>query len=335
MRSSRYWLLPLLLVVLSLASVAQQKTTMGSASASGTTTVTVRVTYEQNHRPAPGLRVDLISPFGGMADIRTSDGNGSASFQGVSGGRYRVRISGPDIQTTESENFDVGGSQGGPYVTENVQVRLTPTAGSEAHGPALALIVPEAAKQEFKLGSKEMDKKHWQEAKDHFQKATVAFPKYAEAFNSLALVELQLKEGQAAVESFRTATQIDASLQQANLYLGQFYYENMQYKEAEPYLLRAAADQPKSAQILTALANTELQNGEADLSLANARKVPSLPDHKQFAISHLIAAQALTGKGQDDQVAKEYEMYLKEAPDSALAPRVKDALAKLKSKQGE
>ena len=69
-----------------------------------------------------------------------------------------------------------------------------------------------------------------------------------------------------------------------------------------------------------------------DLALANARKVPSLANHKQFAISHLIVAQALTGKGKDDEIAKEYEEYLKEAPDSPLAPRVKDALAKLKSK---
>ena len=38
-------------------------------------------------------------------------------------------------------------------------------------------------------------------------------------------------------------------------------------------------------------------------------------------------------EGHDDEVAKEYEEYLKEAPDSPLAPRVKDALAKLKSKK--
>jgi len=197
---------------------------------------------------------------------------------------------------------------------------------------AIVPIDPEAARQECEMGSKEAEQKHWEEAKDHFQKAIVAFPKYAEAFNNLGQVKIQLKDGKGAVEAFRSATQIDPTLQQANLYLGQFYYENTQYKEAEPYLLRSAADQPKSAQILTALANVQLQNGETDLALANARKVPSLPNPRQFAISHLIVAQALTGKAHDDEVAKEYEEYLKEAPDSPLAPRVKDALAKLKSK---
>ena len=134
------------------------------------------------------------------------------------------------------------------------------------------------------------------------------------------------------MEAFRSATQIDPTQQQANLYLGQFYYDNTQYKDAEPYLLRSAANQPTSAQILTALAYAELQNGETELALSNARKVRSLPNHKQFAFSHLIVAQALDGKGKDDEIARECEEYLKEAPDSPLAPRVKDTLAKLKSK---
>jgi Tfp pilus assembly protein PilF len=331
MRSSHLWFLTPALAFLSAASAAQQPITMSAGSSGGITTISVRVTYQQNHRPASGMRVELISPRGGVASMRTTDGNGGATFDGVGGGRFQVQVTGPDIETTKSEIFETGGSQG-PYITEHIEVRLTEAAGAEATRPAIVQIVPEAARQEFNLGSMEMDKKHWEEAKDHFQKAIAAFPKYAEAFNNLGQVEIQLKDGKNAVEAFRSATQIDPTLQEATMYLGQFYYENKQYKDAEPYLLHAAADQPKSAQLLTALANTEMQNGESDLALASARRVPSLPDHKQFAISHLIVAQALTGKGKDDEIAKEYEEYLKEAPDSPLAPRVKDALAKLKSK---
>jgi tetratricopeptide (TPR) repeat protein len=331
MKTSHLWFWTLAVAFLSAASAAQQTTTMGGGTAAGITTVSVRVTYQQNHRAAAGLRVTLVAAMGGMAGIRTADGNGGATFDAVGSGRYYVEVSGPDIETTKSDVFEAGGSNGGPYITERIEVRLKETPGA-APGAALALNVPEAAQKEFNLGSKEMDNKHWEEAKVHFQKAIAAFPKYAEAFNHLGQVEIQLKDGKDAVEAFRSATQIDPTLQQANLYLGQFYYENIQYKEAEPYLLHATADQPTSAKLLTALANTEMQNGKDDLAVADARKVPSLPDHKQFAISHLIVAQALTGKGKDDEIAKEYEEYLKEAPDSPLAPRVKDALAKLKSK---
>ena len=114
-------------------------------------------------------------------------------------------------------------------------------------------------------------------------------------------------------------------------HLGQFYYENMQYKEAEPYLLRSSADQPKSA-----TADRARQRAIAKRrNRVGSRKCPQSafsPNPKTFAISHLIVAQALAGKGKDDEIAKECKEYLKEAPDSPLAPRVKDALAKLNSK---
>jgi hypothetical protein len=330
MRSIHFWL-ALALAFFSAASAAQQPTTMSTGTSGGVSTIRVHVSYQQNHQPAPSVVVELISPNGGVVDMRTADGNGSVTFDKVTSGRYRVRVSGGGIETTTSDLIEAGGSIGGPFVTENISVRLT-NLGNETHGAGIAVIVPEAAQKEFKLGSKAMDKKNWEEAKDHFQKAIAAFPKYSDAFNNLAQVEIQLNNGKGAVEAFRSATQIDPTLPRANLYLGQFYYENHQYKDAEPYLLHSATDQPQSAQILTILANTELQNGETDLALTNARKVPSLPNAKQFAISHLIVAQALTGKSPDAEIAKEYEAYLKEAPDSPLAPRVKDELAKLKPK---
>jgi tetratricopeptide (TPR) repeat protein len=331
MRTSHLWSLALALAFFSAASAAQQTTTMSGGTSGGVSTIRVHVSYQQNHQPAASVVVELISPKGGVVDMRTADGNGSVTFDRVTSGRYRVRVSGGDIEATTSDLIEAGGSIGGPYVTENISVRLT-DLGNEAHGTAIAAIVPEAAEKEFKLGSKAMDKKNWEEAKDHFQKAISAFPKYAEAFNNLAQVEIHLNDGKSAVEAFRSATQIDPNLPRANLYLGQFYYENHQFKDAEPYLVHSAADQPESAQIVTILANTQLQNGETDLALANARRVPSLPNAKQFAISHLIVAQALGEKGPENEIAKEYEAYLKDAPDSPLASRVKDALAKLKTK---
>ena len=331
MRSIHFWSLALALAFFSAVSTAQQTTTMGGGTSAGVSTIRIHVTYLQNHQPAASVVVELLSTTGGVVDMRTADGNGSVTFEKVSSGRYRVRVSSGDIETTTGDLIEAGGSLGGPYVTQNLTVRLT-NMGNAAHAIGLAPIVPEAAEKEFKLGSKAMDKKNWDEAKDHFQKAISAFPKYAEAFNNLAQVEIQLNDGKGAVEAFRNATQIDPNMPRANLYLGQFYYENHQYKDAEPYLVHSAADQPESAQIATILANTQLQNGETELALTNARKVSSLPNAKQFAISHLIVVQALGEKGTNDEIAKEYEAYLKDAPDSPLAPRVKDALAKLKSK---
>jgi Tfp pilus assembly protein PilF len=94
-------------------------------------------------------------------------------------------------------------------------------------------------------------------------------------------------------------------------------------------LLRAASGDPRNPPILLAVANSQMKNGESEQALATAQKVHLLPDHKKFAIAHLIAAQALTDRGENPSAREEYRQFLKEDPGSPLAARVKDALTKL------
>src|ERR1700674_5460781 len=112
MRSSRVSSLTLALAFLSAASAAQQPITMSAGSSGGITTISVRVTYQQNHRPASGLRGELISPMGGVASIRATDGNGGAAFDGVGSCRYQVQVEGPDMDTPKSDIFQAGGTKG-------------------------------------------------------------------------------------------------------------------------------------------------------------------------------------------------------------------------------
>jgi Tfp pilus assembly protein PilF len=192
--------------------------------------------------------------------------------------------------------------------------------------------VPPEARKEFDKASEKLEQKNWADAKTHLERAIAIYPKYALAYNNLALTYLNLNQGEKAVETFRTAAELDEHLPQANLYLGRFYYDNKDYKQAEPFLLRASDGAPKNPQILLALANTQMKNGELDQSLLNAQKVHSLPDHKPFAMAHLIAAQILSDRGKTQDAAEEYRRFLREVPESPMADRVKDALSKLEGK---
>src|SRR5258707_15203239 len=125
MRSNHFWSLALALAFFSAASAAQQPTKMSTGTSAGVSTIRVHVSYQQNHQPAPSVFVELVSTTGGVVDMRTADGNGSVTFDKVTSGRYRVRVTGGDIETTTSDLIEAGGSIGGPYVTENISVRLT------------------------------------------------------------------------------------------------------------------------------------------------------------------------------------------------------------------
>jgi tetratricopeptide (TPR) repeat protein len=322
----------LMFVALSAAAFAQTGAPAGGGMSQGTATLMIRVEYE-NGRPVPGVQVTLLSEFGQMTDARSTDGTGAARFQ-TQLGRYKVHVSGPTIEARDSDYFEL--STPGPGYTERVSVKAVPPRDS-ANGvsvdarAAVDLNVPDRARKEFEKGVDDVQHKNWPSARGHFEKATEIYPKYAMAYNDLALAFLNLGEAEKAVESFRTALQYDEHMQQANLYLGRLYYENKRFKDAEPYLARAAADQPRDPQILTALANTELRNGETDQALATAQKVHSLPDHQKFAVAHIIAGDILLDRNRGAAAMQEYKMFLAEDPQSPLAPRVQQELAKLQN----
>jgi tetratricopeptide (TPR) repeat protein len=292
--------------------------------------LTVRVSFDDGRPVPPNVRVELLSIFGSTVEIGATDTSGTVRFTRLTPAKYKVRITGNGVVTTESGDIDMTDS--GPSITEFVRVHREPQTTDATLLPAIDVNIPPEARKEFDKGNEKMAQKNWTAAETHFEHAIAIYPKYALAYNNLALSFLNLNQGEKAVESFRAAAQLDEHLQQANLYLGQFYYENKDYKQAEPYLVRAIEGDPKNAQMLLALANTQMRNGQPDQALINAQKVHSFPDHKKFAIAHLIAAQILSDRGQNKSAAEEYRQFLREAPESLMVARVKDALSKLDSK---
>jgi len=291
--------------------------------------LTVRVSYEDDRRASANLRVELLSTYGSSIETRVTDGFGSVIFSRLQPAKYKLKISGVDIVTIETNEIDL--TQSGPNATEYVTVKKLQQPNPAGVTSTADLNAPPEAKKEFDKGAASMQKKNWSDARDHFNRAISIYSKYASAYNGLGMSYLKLAQGPQAIEAFRTAIQLDENQPQSNAYLGQFYYENKDYKQAEPCLLRAAAADSKNPQVLMALANTQLKNGQSDQALASAQKVHSLADHNKYAIVHLIAAEVLSGKGDNQKVADEYRLFLREDPSSPMAPRVKEALATLTS----
>jgi len=81
-------------------------------------------------------------------------------------------------------------------------------------------------------------RRHWggSQGRSFSERRLLRFPKYAEAFNNLGQVEIQpegRQERRGGVP--QRQPQIDPTLQEATMYLGQFYYEEQgNTKDAEP-----------------------------------------------------------------------------------------------------
>src|SRR5260370_4364370 len=81
----------------------------------------VRVIYENDRTVPANLRVELLSVYGSSIATRTTDGFGSVIFARLRPAKYKVRVSGVGVVTTETGELDL--SDSGPNSTIYVSVK--------------------------------------------------------------------------------------------------------------------------------------------------------------------------------------------------------------------
>ena len=280
----------------------------------------VRVVYP-NDRSAPRLlRVQLLSGSGIPAAESYTDDLGSAEFR-VGPGTYRIRISGMDVEETTSDVISIYPRQGQHLEVLTVQRKPVEGGGATSTAGTVSMVdlnVPRKAEKELEKGIRAAEDKSLQKAEEHFRKAIELHAGYATAHNHLGVVMMQTgrpAEGRAA---FARAVELNDSYGSAHVNMAKVLFGEKNTQAAEEHLQKAAKTDPLNVEILTLLANAQLINGKYEDAAANARKVHQLP-HDQFAVVHYVAARALENAQQQTEAVVEYTMYLKEAPQGALA----------------
>ena len=91
----------------------------------------------------------------------------------------------------------------------------------------------------------------------------------------------------------------------------------------------ATALNPLTPDAVSLLATEEFANKEYDKALADVERTHELPNHEQFAEVHIMAGKVLRMRNQREAAKAQFQMFLKEKPDSPLAESVREALASL------
>ena len=295
----------------------------------------IKLSYENDRPVGTPLRVQLLNSTENMVSDTFSDGTGQAVFRSVRGGTYKVRVSGIGVLETTSESFTID-----PRDRFQVQyVHIRPAASAtEANGgqnkpiSAAELNVPEKARKEFDKGTEAMAKSSWDEAEKHFEKATQIYPRYASAFNNLGIVAINRNNLPAARAQFEQAIKLDDHLSSAYLNISKLDYNEHRVKDAQAPLAKALALDPMNVEAMLLMAASQLATGGFDEAIAYAHKIHTLP-HQKFAISHIIAARAFEQSKRGGQAIGEYQLYLREAPQSSLAQGARDAVARLQNQR--
>lgn len=293
----------------------------------------VHVVYEDDHPAERLLQVELLNSNGGSSGQSFTDDRGYAIFQ-VSGGNYRVRISGPNIVETTSSYFSINDRE--LTHMEYINVHRLPSNTPSGPGGTVAvadLNVPDAAAREFKKANEAMEKNDLVEARKRFDKAIKLYPSYASAYFGEGILEYKSGDKQKAREDFEKTISLNDHFVPAYFNLAKMAVNDSDFKRASDLLSKASTADPLNPEGLLLTAQVDLLLKNYDGTLECAKKLHGM-QHQPYAVVHYIAARAYLYKSMANEAASQYKQFLEEAPTDSRAPKVREELATLIKSQG-
>ncbi len=302
-------------------------------------TLRIDVVNTDGSRATGQLRVELTEGFNNIpiAVTITSD-SGTAEFDGLHAGEYRVRVTGATIQPAESGTIEIEG--GKAFESQMVAVKPAPkndaNAGNGSGGATVDvadLSAPKNATDEYNRASQEIAKGHCDRAVKNLTHAIALYPKFCSAYNNLAVCYYRLGKKDLEREALEKAVSTNDSCIPPMVSLAKLDLEDQNTPAAAPLLTKALAAEPTNMEALVLQARLDLMENRFDKAIAEALRIDTMP-HKGYAIVHYIAASAYEQQGHFDEAIQQLQAFLKEEPSGPGAELVRKEMESIqKSKR--
>ncbi len=298
-------------------------------------TVHVHIVLSNDRNAGPYLLVRLMQGSSGTSVGTTYTNDiGEAEFAGVPIGDYHLEISGDGIQPTSSDTFQVDERKGSQ--AQYVVVRKLEDSGPKpvsAHSTLISandLKVSPKARKELDKANEAMALQDWKKAKEHLDKAIALEPKYATAYNNLAVLYAKTNDLANEEQALKKSLALDDHFAPALLNYGKLSIRQKNFPQAEMLLQREAALDPDNTESLLLLADSEYMNRHFDAAIAAAEHAHSAStEHPSFV--HYIAARAYQQENRQQQALAEFQVFLTEEPKGPRADHVRGDIAKIQA----
>ena len=192
--------------------------------------------------------------------------------------------------------------------------------------------VPPAAKKQYELGLKFVNKGNFQQAATHFNEALVIYPDYLAARNDLGAQFLKLKRIDEAEQQFETVLRNDPKNFNAKFNMGLVHVERKQYPEALSVLNQAVAiDSTRPvARLWIGIAKLEL--GDLDSAEAELTRALIMGGDECIAANYHLARVYLD-RGDLAEAARSVNVYIDSAPRGELIKEAKELARKIEQKK--
>jgi tetratricopeptide (TPR) repeat protein len=264
--------------------------------------------------------------------VATTDEYGNFAFRGLVSGEYRVVIDKEKEFEPYSQSVEIRQFRGFPPQVYTLNIRLQLKGGLAAKPGVLnaeLANVPKRALVHYNNAAEQAKKNDHLGAIEQLKLAIKEYPSFMLAFNELGVQYLKLNQLENADEAFQGALKIDPEAFAALINRGIANFMMKRYGEAVPILRKALKKNDQSA-----VGHYFLGQSLANLGLfADAEKelLASLTlGNEEMKEAHRLLAIIYSSRGDKKQAAASLEAYLKLAPDTPDAEKLKEKIKELK-----
>ncbi len=294
-------------------------------------TLRVDVEFSNNGTPAAGVRVELLQGLISATpdQVALTNSSGSVEFDGLLPGHYRIEVSGERIETAQTGDIHITNDR--MFESQLIVVRTktaatAPPAGSARSVDVLDLNVPKKAFKELARGDKEVERKHWKKAAEHFQKALSIDPRYPAALYNLSVAYYWLGKPDQQRSALQQAVRIDDRYVPALVGLAHLDFADRNLPATRGLLDKAIAADPTNVEALALRVRVDFMQGQYEQVIADAQRVHGLP-HQGYASVHYAAAAACQRLNRIPEMIAQLKLFLKEDPASPSAGHLRRIIA--------
>ncbi len=296
-------------------------------------TLQIRVVWQNERSIGQMVHLQLLNHSGIPIQETMTNYDGIGQFERLHPGAYSVKVDSMTIQEARLESIEIMDDE--KLRIERLHViPKDPNAavGGTPQGPVSStdLQVPAKAKKEFVQGSEAFANENYNKAIQHFEASVALYPQYARGWNDLGVAKAKAGDQAGAKEAWNKSLKADDKFISPKLNLARAALAERHPEEAENLVTQVLASDPRNAEALYLLFNTQYSQNQGKQALETEQKLHAV-EHKRFADVHVFAGQLFLNRNQDKLAMEEFETYLKEAPDGRRAAAVRKAMAQIQA----
>jgi Flp pilus assembly protein TadD len=289
--------------------------------------------------PSQSLKIRLERAEGEIVRDSFTDTNGNFEVRNLGIGMYAVVVPSDDrVYATAIERVEI--TRNSPDVIV-VNIYLTPKEQSDPRrrgerrtisAREASTRIPKPALQAYKRSSRLVRDGKPEKAIAELKRAIAIFPEYVEAYNDLGVIYLKLDRIDDAIGALDKSAQLDPGAFNPRLNLGIAHVRRQDFTGSETHLRSA----------ITIDASSPLAHLYLGIALWKTDRVDEAEDEllraialggSDIAVAHYYLGQLYVRRDRIADAIAELEAYLKDKPEAADAPRVRQQIAELRPRQ--